>query len=137
MARYVNIYREKNLVIAKSFDGEFSDFIYEHEYVAVIETDEGDIVFVPVMDEQYICGMTADELLKDMEDENLRIIMKYDCAMRDSLIKENITEWICNVDDSLAEAICQVVSLLTRHDMWKYEYAKCIDGERIKKEWDE
>lgn len=137
MARYVNIYREKNLVIAKSFDGEFSDFIYEHEYVAVIETDEGDIVFVPVMDEQYICGMTAADLLKDMKDENIRIIMKCDCRMRDSLIKENITEWICNVEDSLTEAICQVVSLLTRHGMWKDEFAKCIDVERIKKEWDE
>ena len=137
MARYVNIYREKNLVIAKSFDGEFSDFISEHEYVAVIETDEGDIVFAPVMDEYYICGMTADELLKDMEDENTRIITKCDCRMRDSLIKENITEWICNNESSLAEAISHVVSLLTRHDMWKDEYAKCIDVEKIKNEWDE
>lgn len=137
MARYVNIYREKNLVIAKSFDGEFSDFISEHDYVAVIETDEGDIVFVPVMDEQYVCGMTADELLKDMEDENTRTITKCDCRMRDSLIKENITEWICNRVDSLTEAICQVVSLLTRHGMWKDEYAKCIDVEKIKSEWNE
>ena len=137
MARYVNIYREKNLVIAKSFDGEFSDFISEHDYVAVIETDEGNIVFAPVMDEQYVCGMTADELLKDMKDGNIRIIMKRDCRRRDSLIKENITEWICNVEDSLTEAICCVVSLLTRYDMWKDEYAECIDVERIKKELDE
>ncbi len=141
MARYVNIYREKNIVIGKAYDGDYGDWIREDEFVVVIEKNDGCLIALSAMDEDYWQGCTADDYLKQAKDSDERIIMKYDCAMRDELIKDNITEWVCNEGcvsgSSLTEAISHVVSLLTRHDMWKDEYAKCIDVERIKNEWDE
>ena len=141
MAKYLNIYPQKNIVIQKSYDGEFSDWIYEYEYIVVIETDEGGVVQVPVLLSGDIECSTADDCLKEYIDGNVRILMHDDCPARDSLIKDKITEWVCNegcVDGcGLAEAICHVVSLLVRHGIWKDEYAKCIDEKKIKEEWED
>ena len=127
MARYVNIYPEKNLVIQKAYDSDFGDWICEYEFMAAFYND------------LELC--TADVCLKEYVDGQVRILMPYDCPARDRLIKEKITELVCNqgcVDGcGLAESICHVVSLLERHGMWKKEYAKCIDVKKIKEEWDE
>lgn len=139
MARYLNIYPQKNVVIQKAYDTDFSDWIFEYEYMVAIETDDGGLVQVPVMFSDEIEKTTADDCLKECADENIRILMHDDCPARDSLIKEKITEWVCNegcVDGcGLAEATCHVVTLLERHGMWKDEYAKCIDVKKIKEEW--
>jgi len=139
MARYLNIYPQKNIVIQKASDGEFSDWIYEYEYIAAIETDEGYVVQVPVMYPDEFVMTTADSFLEEYNNEKMRIMMPYDCPARDGMIRDNITEWVCNegcVDGcGLAEAICHVVSLLTKFGMWKNEYAKCIDVNKIKEEW--
>ena len=140
MAKYLNIYPQKNIVIQKAYDSDFSDWIYEHEYIAVIEIiDGGGLVHVPVMNSDDLEYCTADQCLKEYFDGNVRILMPYDCPARDGLIKDKITEWICNegcVDGcGLAEAICHVVYLLVRHGMWKDEYAKCIDVKKINEEW--
>jgi hypothetical protein len=141
MARYLNIYPQKNVVIQKAYDGEFSDWIYEYEYIAVIETDDRGIVHIPVMNSDDLEYCTADQCLKEYVDDNVRILMHDDCPARDSLIKDKITEWVCNegcVDGcGLAEAICHVTSLLVRHGIWKDEYAKCIDEKKIKEEWED
>ena len=139
MARYVNIYPEKNLVIQKAYDSDFGDWICEYEYMAAIETNEGGIVLVPVMFYNDLELCTADVCLKEYVDGQVRILMPYDCPARDRLIKDKITELVCNqgcVDGcGLAESICHVVSLLERHGMWKKEYAKCIDVKKIKEDW--
>lgn len=141
MARYVNLNKEKNVVIRKAYDCDNSDHVFEHEYMVVIETDDGTLVTVPVLTEDYLNDYTADEYLKECEDENIRILMPHDCPARDRVIEENITEWVgiagCVGDLTLVEAIASVVSLLTRNNMWKDEYAKYIDAEKIKKEWNE
>ena len=139
MAKYLNIYPQKNVVIMKAYDGDFCDWICEYDYIAVIETDGGGLVHVPVMTSDELKHCTADECLKTYTDEYVGILMHDDCPARDGLIKDKITEWVCNqgcVDGcGLAEAICTVVSLLTKFGMWKYEYAKCIDVKKIKEEW--
>ena len=139
MARYLNIYPQKNIVIQKAYDTEFSDWIFEYEYIVAIETDEGGLVQVPVMFSEEIEKTTADDCLKEYVSGDIRILMLEDCPARDSIIKEKITEWVCNegcVDGcELAEAICNVVSLLTKYGMWKEEYGKCIDVKKIKEEW--
>jgi hypothetical protein len=141
MARYLNIYPQKNIVIQKAYDDDFSKWICEYEYIAAIETDEGCVVQVPVMYPDELVQTTADSFLKEYNDGEMRIMMPYDCPARDGIIKDSLTEWICNegcVDGcGLAEAICRVVSLLTKSGMWKDEYAKCIDVKKIKEEWDE
>ena len=105
------------------------------------KTDDGRLRRLPVMSEDYLEDYTADEYLKEEEDENFRILMPYDCPRRDSIIKENITEWVVNqgcVDGStIVEAVCAVVSLLVEYGMWKDEYAKCIDIKKIKEEYGE
>lgn len=139
MARYLNIYPQKNVVIQKAYDTDFSDWIFEYEYMVAIETDDGGLVQVPVMFSEEIEKTTADDCLKEYADGDVRILMHDDCPARDSLIKEKITEWVCNegcVDGcELTEAICHVVTLLERHGMWKDEFAKCIDVKKIKEEW--
>ena len=139
MARYLNIYPQKNIVIQKAYDTEFSDWIFEYEYMVAIETDEGGLVQVPVMFSDEIDTTTADDCLKEYVSGDIRILMPEDCPARDSLIKDKITEWVCNEGcvsgSEIAEAICAVVSLLMRHGMWKQEYGKCIDVKKIKDEW--
>ena len=141
MARYLNIYPQKNIVIQKAYDDDFSKWICEYEYIAAIETDEGCVVQVPVMYPDELVQTTADSFLKEYNDGEMRIMMPYDCPARDGIIKDSLTEWICNegcVDGcGLAEAICRVVSLLTKSGMWKDEYAKCIDENKIKEEWED
>ena len=139
MARYLNIYPQKNVVIRKAYDGDSCDWICEHNYMVVIETDDGRLIEIPVMDIGYLRDYTADEYLEEFVDEDIRVAMPDDCPERDRMIKEKITEWICNDgcvgNCELAEAICNVVTLLERHGMWKSEYAKCIDVKKIKEEW--
>lgn len=137
MARYVNIYKEKRVVIRKAYDGDDGYWISEHECMVAIETDDGRLIEIPVMDEEYLRDYTADEYLKEYVDEDIRSIMLYDCPARDNLIKENLTQWICNEGCvsgcGFIESVCAVISLLERHGMWKKEYAKSIDVEMIKK----
>lgn len=139
MARYLNIYPQKNVVIQKAYDSDFSNWIFEYDYMVAIEKDDGCVVQVPAMFFDDLEGSTADEFLKSSTDEGIRILMPFDCPARDGIIKDSLTEWICNegcVDGcGLAEAICRVVSLLTKFGMWKDEYAKCIDVKKIKEEW--
>ena len=141
MARYVNIYKEKSVVISKAYYGDYAEWVCEHEYKVAIEMDDGRLRILPVMFEDYLKDCTADEYLKDVDDEKIRPIIPYDCAARDTIIKNNITQWITNQGAldacSLTEAICTVVSLLSRNGMWKKEYAKSIDVDRIKREWGE
>ena len=140
MARYVNLYKEKNVVISKAYDGDYGNWICEHEYMVVIERNDGTLVNYPVISGEEL-NCTADEYIKEMEDEKVRVIMPYDCPARDGIIKDGITEWVCNegcvYGCTLTEAICSVVSLLARNNMWKDEYAKSIDVKRIKEEWNE
>lgn len=136
MARYVNFYKEKSVVIRKHDNGDHSDWILEHEYKVVIEKYDGSLVTFPVLYEDYLADYTADEYMEEMEDEHVRIITDIDCPARDGLIEENITEWIINTEeDSYVESLAFVVSLLTRNNMWKDEYAKSIDINKIKEEW--
>ena len=141
MARYLNIYPQKNVVTRKAYDGDNYDWICEHNYMVAIETDDGRLIEIPVMDTGYLRNYTADEYLKEYVDENIRIIMTDDCPARDSLIKEKITEWVCNegcIDGcGITEAICRVVAMLAKSGMWKEEYGKCIDVKKIKEEWGE
>ena len=44
---------------------------------------------------------------------------------------------VCVSDSSIVDAICVVVSTLTRNGMWKDEYSKCIDIDKIKEEYGE
>ena len=139
MARYVNVCPQKCVVIRKAYDCEDGDWIYEHKYMVAIETDDGRLLQIPVVDYDYLQDYTADEYLKEYVDEGIRAIMTDDCPARDKLIKDNITEWVYNqgnVDGcSFCEAVCTVVSLLERHGMWKQEYAKSIDEKKIKEDW--
>lgn len=143
MAKFIGFRKERSVVIRKAYDTAYSDWICEYEHVATIETDEGMLVDYPALLENNSTTLdyTADECVKEMLDDNVRIIMPYDCPVRDNLIKENITEWVCNegcvAGSLLVEAVCSVVSLLTRNGMWKNEYAKCIDIDKIKDEWNE
>lgn len=141
MARYVNLYKEKNVVISKAYDDDYGNFICEYEYMVAIERNDGTLVVYPVMCDNYLDDSTADEYIKEMEDEEIRVIMHSDCPARDRIIKDGITEWVCNqgcVDCStFTEAICTVVSLLARNNMWKDEYAGSINVEKIKEEWNE
>ena len=138
MARYVNIWREKSIVVRKAYDGDFSRWISEHEYIVAIETDDGRLLQFPVMASDYLRDYTADEYLKEMEDEDVRVLMQEDCRARDCDIKQNLTEWICNEccvsGGTVIDAICEVVSLLTRYGMWKDMYSKSIDMKKIREE---
>ena len=141
MARYVNIYKEKNIVVRKAYDGDFGRWISEHEYMVAIETDDGRLLLFPVMAADYLRDYTADEYLDEIEDEDVKVLMPYDCPARDYEITENITEWICNEGcvsgSSVIKAVCNVVSLLSRYGMWKEKYADSIDIKRIKEEYGE
>lgn len=141
MARYVNIYKEKNIVVRQAYDGEFGRWISEHEYTVSIETDDGRLLLFPVMGADYLIDYTADEYLDEIKDEGVRVLIPYDCPSRDAEIKANITEWICNEGcvsgSSVIDAVCSVVSLLTKYNMWKDEYAKYIDIKKINEEYGE
>ena len=141
MARYLNVYKEKNLVARQAYQGEYGRWICGNYYVAVIVTIEGTLLQIPIADKRYLEDCTADKLLEEEAEDCSFTIWSYDCNARDAYIKDNITEWVCNegcvLGSSLVEAVCAVVSLLTEFGMWKEEYAKCIDVKKIKKEWDE
>ena len=133
MARYVNVFEKKNIVISKSSDGDFSKWICEHTHMVSIETDDGRLLLFPVMNEEYLRDFTADEFLRDCEDSDVEILLPLDWK-----IKDNITEWICNdLADSAIEAICSVVSLLTRYGMWKPEFSKSIDYKKVNEYWND
>lgn len=138
MARYVNIYRERNVVIRKAYDCDYAKWISEHEFMVSIETDEGNLVVLPVMCDDYLKGYTADEYIKEAEDEDIDVIIRQDCPARDVLINNSISEWICNEcavsGSSILDGICHVVTMLERNGMWKHSYSKSIDIEKIKKE---
>ena len=141
MARYVNIFEKKNVVIRKAYDCEFGKWICEHDYMVSIETDDGRLLLFPVMSDDYLRDCTADEYLKEVEKEEVEVLMSDDCPARDEKIRENITEWICNTGciegSTLVISTCCVVALLSKYGMWKNEYAKHIDIERIKEEYGE
>jgi len=135
MARYVSVYPQKNVVVRKCMYGNFTHYISSHSHVVCIENDDGRLVELPVMFCGFLSDYTADEYLKECEDEHVEIL--YDSEER---IRLDITEWVCNEGVvracSLMEAVCSVVSILTEFGMWKNEYADCIDTERIKKDWE-
>lgn len=141
MARYVNVWKERNVVVSQAYDCDYGRWICEYEYMAAIESDSGGLITIPLMyiDDYY--QSTADDVIKSADNAKLEILMKEDCPARDSNIKENITEWICNEGcvslSSIVEAVCVVVSTLTRNGMWKDEYSKCIDIDKIKDEYGE
>ena len=141
MARYLNVYKEDNIVARQAYEGEYGRWICGNHYVAVIETIEGTLLQIPIADKRCLRDYTADELLKEEAEDCSFTIWSHDCEPRDAYIKDNITEWVCNEGcvsgSSLVEAVCAVVSLLTEFGMWKEEYAKCIDVKKIKKDWDE
>ena len=141
MARYINIWKERNVVVSQAYHFDYGRWICEYEYMAAIESDSGGLITIPLMyiDDYY--ESTADDVIKSADNEKLEILMKEDCPARDSNIKENITEWICNEGcvsgSSIVDAVCVVVSTLTRNGMWKDEYSKCIDIDKIKDEYGE
>lgn len=141
MARYVNIWSEKNVVVRKAYDGDYGHWITEDEFMVAIENDDGSLVMLPVMDSDYLMDCTADEYLKECEDDGTKILLPFDCPARDDEICKNITEWICNegfvAGSSVVEATCKVVALLARNGMWKIGYSKHIDINRIKEEYGE
>jgi hypothetical protein len=141
MASYINIWKERNVVVSQAYDCDYGRWIYECEYMAAIENNDGRLVTIPLMCIDDYNTTTADDMIKNAEDEKIEILMKEDCPARDSKIKNNITEWICNEgcvsNSSIVEAVCVVVSTLTRNGMWKDEYSKCIDINKIKEEYGE
>lgn len=139
MARFINVWKESNIVISLKSEDDNSHWICEYEYMAAIETDNGGIVAIPLMDKSSFDYSTADECLEAMDDEKQEILLPYDCPARDGIIMDNITEWICSECDvsgtTPIEAVCFVVSLLTKHGMWKYCYSRSVDMKRIKEEY--
>ena len=131
MARYISIWKEKSVVVSLAYNNDYSHWISEHEYMAAIEDDDGRLVTVPMMTSEFCVMATAEECLESAKSEKVDVLMPCDCYARDAIIKDNITEWICNdgavFNASIVEAVCHVVSMLTRNGMWKDEYAKSID----------
>ena len=141
MARYINVWKEKNVVICLAYEGDYGHWLCEHYYMAAIEDNDGRLTTIPLMCVDDFYNMTADECIKYADDEKIEILIHCDCPARDDKIKKSITEWICNEfcvsGSSIVDAVCVVVSTLTRNVMWKDEYSKSIDIEKIKKEYGE
>ena len=134
MVRFINIWKEKNIVDCLAYDIPNGHWLCEHEYMAAIEDNDGSLISAPLM---YLDDkLTADECLRLANEAKAEIIVSYDCPARDAKIKEYINEWIsneaCVSGGSIIEAVCSVVSLLTRYGMWKEEYSKSIDMTKIK-----
>lgn len=139
MARYLNIWKENNVVIRKAYECEDGHWLCEDEYMVSIECDDGTMSCLPVMNSEYLKDTTADDYIKECKDDDTEVLMPYDCPARDGKISHHITEWICN-DGAVSartpsEAICSVVSLLVRNGMWKDEYSKFIDIKKIMEEY--
>lgn len=137
MARIVNIWKERNVVSCKAYDDDYAHWIYESEYMAAVEKDDGRIMTMPIMDRYFLDGDDADGLLRSLDDEEMKILIRTDCPARDEDIMKNITEWMYNDSaDTTVEAICDVVSLLTRNGMWKDKYAASIDIRKIEEAYE-
>ncbi len=132
MARYLNVWSEKHIVISKAYDTDFGKWICEHGFMVAVETDKGDIKILPVMNDTYLEHTTAEKYLEEAEDEEVEILENLPWK-----IEENITEWICNESavsgSRIHEAICVVVALLTKYGMWNDRYAKFIDIDKIER----
>ena len=138
MARYINIWKEKNLVERKAYKDEHGHGICEHECMVAVEDECGGIIMLPVLNENYLMQMSADEFVKECYENEVVFLMHDDCYARNHIIRENITEWIynecCCSAGTIVDGICEVVSLLTKYGMWKSEYSKCIDMKKLKEE---
>lgn len=132
MARYLNFWKEKNIVNGKAYDTDDGWWICEYECMVVIETDKGFLEVLPVMFPDYLHDVTADEYLAECENNRVEVLNTN--ALN---VERMITDWICNEGAvsgcSVEKAISSVISLLARYGLWKDEYAAGINMIEIEK----